>query len=298
MKNKYSVNTFISLGLVLLALSFTATAGLFDKKISTIFGSKISTKISYDVLDADLNPYPKLTHAQSRALLALEARILGKSKKKIAKALEVEIVGLEKNEFASIAKGLTVFRVIITDAGQAGSELSGFLEFQDRTHRLLLFAFTLGEISAGDSVTVSNLGLVGPTVPQISVFVVPSALLNSNLANNYKLLYKTAEQRSLTSYGSTPSGKQTYTVLAFFNTVLNPNIEVNLKISDQPGGMSGSNENSLNRYPQKGWLVIANEFEIDLSTTKKWVKIYLKNNEKHAEQLTDETLIIEQKIGG
>ena len=90
------------------SLVFLATpsiAGLFDKKIST--------SISYEIIDEELKPVDTLSPLIKNSLLSLEAGLRGTKNKTIKKSLGVNLVGKDIYAMQESIKNLQVTNVLL-----------------------------------------------------------------------------------------------------------------------------------------------------------------------------------------
>ncbi|MEM8845362.1 MAG: hypothetical protein AAGB35_10025 [Pseudomonadota bacterium] len=284
MPSKLSINVLVTLGVILLVSSTNLSAGLF--------GSKISKSITYEVFDSELEPYSALTNDQSNALLALEACLLGNSAKKVNKALGIDLGDSCIKDFKNTLRDFEVSSVMLTDVDQDNSQLSGLMKFKSESNRTALFFFTLDYVLGGDTSKgkVDNLHLVTMPLPYIEIFLAQAALLSANTVANYEQLYRDVKSKSI-KQGKLPPGTKDYVAVIMFKQIHDAGVNFKLKISDNPEGVDGDAVDSIAKYYDGGWLVIAQEFKMDLTQQRKYIKLTLQSDEEGMEQFRQETLV-------
>lgn len=242
-----------------------------------LFGPKIPTSVAYEVTDSELAPLAtSLSKEQEHVLLAIEARIQDRSLKDISKRLKVRFANQEELQMNSLARDFRVKRAIIT--AMEPNMLAGFLEFADDTNRLLIYRFNAGYILQDSSAEVEVLALtvVTSTDPIATIMLVPSARMNASSVGNYVATFNQAKAANITSASSKPKDMQKYIVLAFLKTLHTPGLNVELQIANTQDE-AGNSSKSINKYYDQGWLVIANEVQMDLATQTKWAKVVVDN---------------------
>lgn len=259
-------------------MRISAIASIFLLLIVTtshagLFGPKIPTNVTYEVTNSELEPLAtKLSKEQQHVLLAIEARIQDISLKNIKKSLNVNFANQAPYSINKLVQSFKVKRAVIMN--MESDILTGFLEFTDDTHRLLLYMFDSKYLvkNGETNVELKSLSVITNSEPVATILVVPAARMNANTVGNYIATYNQAKSANITANSSKPNGMQKYIVLVFFKTLITPDLKPELRIANSENNV-GDSSKSINRYYDQGWLVIANEVEMDLVSQSKWAKV-------------------------
>jgi len=265
-----------------------------------LFGTKISTTITYEVVDSKLQPISPLPQAYQQSLLSLEAGLRGVKKSKIQKSLGIDLIGEDINVMQETLKNLKVINVLLDNipaSGDQSAPVSGYMTFSDDVGRSLQIGFVL--LTSASRVTVISLKPIFYGAPNIEVFVVPEKLLDASTSSaerNYSALYKNISSKSLKP-GSFPAGNDKYVVAAFFKSLIPPGVIVGLKLDREKEGLQGDTTNNKYQIFEDGWIVAVSSIQTNLLTNPMWAKITLKPDSKLFDK-SDEYLVGLYSIGG
>ena len=281
---------------ILLLLFLAVTS--FNAQAFNLFGKKLPKEISYEILDAKLDPFAA-TDSQKNALLALEAGLRGVSDSKIKKAYDVKLKGDDLGVIKEVIQNLEIQNIILDldpQASEPNMPLSGYITFADEVGRSLQLGFIMqtNANSQAQEVQVTNLNPIFWGTPNIELFIVPEEALDASTASaekNYINLYKNISSKSI-NVNNLPYGQQTYFIVAFFKGLVPPGVLVSLKTSNEKDGPQGSTDNNKFQMFEGGWVVAIQSIDANLQAEPKWAKITYQADTKIYEGMDDAERII------
>lgn len=270
--------------------------------VAGLFGKKISTSISYEIIDAKLQPVSALSPTLKNSLLSLEAGLRGTKNNTIKNDLGVNLLGQDIAAMQESLKNLQVISVLldkIPDVNNQSEPLSGYMTFSDEVGRSLQIGFVL--LATPTDVTVISLNPIFYGAPTIELFIVAEDELDATTVSaekNYISLYKNISSKSLKP-GSYPDGRKKYYIAAFFKSVVPPGVIVTLKADANKDGLQGDSRNNKYQFFDDSWLVAIREIETNLTTNTIWAKVTLKPDSKlYSQTKGEEYLVGLFNIGG
>lgn len=270
--------------------------------VAGLFGKKISTSISYEIIDAKLQPVSALSPTLKNSLLSLEAGLRGTKNNTIKNDLGVNLLGQDIAAMQESLKNLQVISVLldkIPDVNNQSEPLSGYMTFSDEVGRSLQIGFVL--LATPTDVTVISLNPIFYGAPTIELFIVAEDELDATTVSaekNYISLYKNISSKSLKP-GSYPDGRKKYYIAAFFKSVVPPGVIVTLKADANKDGLQGDSRNNKYQFFDDSWLVAIREVETNLTTNTIWAKVTLKPDSKlYSQTKGEEYLVGLFNIGG
>ena len=270
--------------------------------VAGLFGKKISTSISYEIIDAKLQPVSALSPTLKNSLLSLEAGLRGTKNNTIKNDLGVNLLGQDIAAMQESLKNLQVISVLldkIPDVNNQSEPLSGYMTFSDEVGRSLQIGFVL--LATPKDVTVISLNPIFYGAPTIELFIVAEDELDATTVSaekNYISLYKNISSKSLKP-GSYPDGRKKYYIAAFFKSVVPPGVIVTLKADANKDGLQGDSRNNKYQFFDDSWLVAIREIETNLTTNTIWAKVTLKPDSKlYSQTKGEEYLVGLFNIGG
>ena len=270
---------------LLVFLATPSIAGLFDKKIST--------SISYEIIDEELKPVDTLSPLIKNSLLSLEAGLRGTKNKTIKKSLGVNLVGKDIYAMQESIKNLQVTNVLLDSIPSSPTEpLSGYMSFGDEVGRLLQIGFVV--LATESDVTVISLNPIFFGAPTVELFIVPEDKLDATTVNaekNYIDLYHNISSNSINPR-SYPGGKKKYYIAAFFKSMVPPGVIVTLKTDRNKDGLQGDTRDNKFKMYDDSWIVAVREIETDLLTSSLWAKVTLKADSQLYENSSGEEYLV------
>ena len=299
MMQMQSKKTYLNCAQLACILTFV----LFSSQgVAGLFGKKISTSISYEIIDAKLQPVSALSPTLKNSLLSLEAGLRGTKNNTIKNDLGVNLLGQDIAAMQESLKNLQVISVLldkIPDVNNQSEPLSGYMTFSDEVGRSLQIGFVL--LATPTDVTVISLNPIFYGAPTIELFIVAEDELDATTVSaekNYISLYKNISSKSLKP-GSYPDGRKKYYIAAFFKSVVPPGVIVTLKADANKDGLQGDSRNNKYQFFDDSWLVAIREIETNLTTNTIWAKVTLKPDSKlYSQTKGEEYLVGLFNIGG
>ena len=299
MMQMQSKKTYLNCAQLACILTFV----LFSSQgVAGLFGKKISTSISYEIIDAKLQPVSALSPTLKNSLLSLEAGLRGTKNNTIKNDLGVNLLGQDIAAMQESLKNLQVISVLldkIPDVNNQSEPLSGYMTFSDEIGRSLQIGFVL--LATPTDVTVISLNPIFYGAPTIELFIVAEDELDATTVSaekNYISLYKNISSKSLKP-GSYPDGRKKYYIAAFFKSVVPPGVIVTLKADANKDGLQGDSRNNKYQFFDDSWLVAIREIETNLTTNTIWAKVTLKPDSKlYSQTKGEEYLVGLFNIGG